>query len=276
MYLLDGLSIGKKMVFRSTIALIAVIMLMGSAVWLGCGKEGGAKSIYEDPRYAGWKSVTQQNIKIYYPPDHIFEDKFPEIAERYTFAIRRISTTLSFDPPTDTIVVFYYTGFGQGREFTGEQYPFVKDGIIHFWLPSFLGPTLVDRVLPYWEKRDPVYPFLRHGLRALFDFSGQNYHKTTADYARDSVLIPLAQLAVDTALDSDTERVQSGEAASFIAYILAYYGAARLKTMYESEVPFDQMVEQLFYVSVDSLQYSWLEFARQNVPPDTTTQPAQN
>jgi hypothetical protein len=267
---------GKKLVSRSSIAAAAAIMLLGLAVWVGCGKGGGAKSIYEDPKYAGWKSITQQNIKIYYPPDHVFESKFPEIADHYLFAIKRISATLSFDPPKDTIVIFYYTGFGQGREMTGQQYPFVKDGIIHFWLPSFLGPTLVDRILPYWEKRDPAYPFLRHGLRSLFDFSGQNYHQTTTEYARDSVLIPLAKLAADTLISSDTERVQSGEAASFIAYVLAYYGAARLKTMYESEVPFDQMVEQLFYISVDSLQSSWLDFAKQNVPPDTTAQPAGN
>ena len=264
-----ALSLGNH--YRLSPLWVALVLSMALVVGggAGCGKGKDEKSVFNDPRYAGWKTYSSQNVKIYYPPNHLFESQFPEIATNYVTATTKICSLLGMDPPKDTIVVFYYTGYGQGPEMTGKEYPFVKDHVIYFWLPSFLGPTLVDWLLPYWGKREPSYPFLKHGIRSLFDFSGQNYHKTTTGYVDDSSFIPLGKLAGDTTVNSDTERVQSGEAASFVAYILAYYGAARLKTMWESNKPFDQMVEQLFYIPVDSLQTVWVDFARQNTPPDT-------
>ncbi|MEW6050125.1 MAG: hypothetical protein AB1644_03575 [Candidatus Zixiibacteriota bacterium] len=264
-----ALSLGNRKRLGLVLVASALLMTLAVVIGVGCGKGKDETSVFNDPSYADWKTYTLQNVKIYYPPDHVFESQFPEIATNYVTATTKICSLLGMDPPKDTIVIFYYTGYGQGRDMTGQEYPFVKDHVIYFWLPSFLGPTLVDWLLPYWEKREPAFPFLKHGIRSLFDFSGQNYHKTTTGYVDDSSLIPLAKLVGDTAVNSDTERLQSGEAASFVAYILAYYGAARLKTMWESDKPFDQMVEQLFYIPVDSLQTVWVDFARQNTPPDT-------
>ncbi len=250
--------------------LATVVALLG-LLWLaGCGKKEGPKTVYEDPKYAGWQFTNFQNIKFFHPPNHPQEGQFEAIARSYIRDINEVCRLLGIDTPTDTLVIFYYTGFGQGRELTGQEYPFAQDSIIHFWLPSFLGPTMMDHLLPYWVKGTPKYKFLREGLRALFDYSGQNYHKSTMGYIKEGKFMPLSQLAADTSINSNTERYQSAEAASFIAYILADYKSARLKTMYMSDLPFDQMVQQLFFMPVDSLQAAWLEFAKESTPPDTT------
>lgn len=254
--------------FPKRLAILA--LWIGTLALFGCSQKEASKAAVEKAKYEGWQYSTYGNIKIFHPPNHPLESKFEALARSYIRDIDEISRLLGIETPQDTLVVYYYTGYGQGREMTGREYPFVKDGIIYFWQPSFLGPTLVDRMLPYWVKGEPKYTFLKHGLRSIFDYSGQNYHKTTLNYLRDTLFEPLARLVSDTTTNSDIERLQSAEAASFVAFILANYGAARLKTMYQSSQPFDEMSTQLFLMPVDSLQADWLKFVRESVPPDTT------
>lgn len=251
---------------------LAVGLIVVAAMWsAGCGQKDASKGPAEKDKYDGWQYSVFGNIKIFHPPNHPQQAQFESIARSYVRDIDEISRLLGMETPRDTLVIYYYTGFGQGRDMTGQEYPFAKDSVIYFWLPSFIGPTLVDHLLPYWVQGEPRYQFLRHGIRSLFDYSGQNYHKTTLQYIRDTQFIPLEKLEADTAINSNTERYQSAEAASFVAYILAYYGGARLKTMYLARQPFDEMIQQLFYMPVDSLQSGWLGFVRESVPPDTST-----
>lgn len=240
---------------------------------IGCSKDEkpeltGKLPIYSQANYAYWEwyNCSEGPIKIFHPPNHPHENQFDLRCQQYNFSINDISSLLAMEPPPDTLVIFYYTGYGQGREWTGSKYPFTQDSIIHFWVPSFIGPTLVDWLLPYWSDVTPRYPLYRHGLRALFDFSGQNYHLATYKYIKDGDFIPLDSLVKDTTIDSDAERYQSAEAASFIGYVLADYGPLRLKTMYESDQPFDQMIRTLFHLPIDSVQNRWLEFMDTYVP----------
>ena len=260
----------KRLRYYSPIVIGLILLII--IIITGCTEQKGDPryQILEDPKYEGWEFFTYENIKIFHQPDHLQEDNFSEVAQMYLRSIDKITEVLKMPAYTDTLIVVYYTGFGQGREMTGREYPFAEGGIIHFWLPSFLGPTLMQYVLPRWTPVEPKYPFLKHGLISLFDFSGQNYHNSTHVLIERGKFIPLKKLAVDTAIDSDTERYQSAEAASFIAYILAHHGLTMLREMYHSRLPFDELVRDYFNMPVDSLEQRWLDYVAQNIPPDTT------
>jgi hypothetical protein len=240
----------------------------------GCNSESQQAQPAADQatnQYSDWTWYSYGRVKIFHPPGHLHLDRFKDYCQHYETSIRQISQLLAMEPPNDTLVIYYYTGYGQGREFTGHEYPFVQDGIIHFWLPSFTGPTLVDWLLPRWVAQRSQYRFFDHGLRALFDFSGQNYHQATYNNLRDTFFVRLADLANDPTLDSDVERVQTAEAASFCAFVIAQYGALRLKTIYQYKKPFVEMVPEVFQKPVDSLEQDWLNFAWHNLPDSVRT-----
>ena len=244
------------------------MMLLAS----GCQKKNDAvkdSASTADSSYANWKTFTYQNIKIIYPPTHPLESTLTGMAAGYTTAIRKVDELLGMPPLTDTLKVYYYTGFGQGREMTGRKYPYADSAAIHFWLPSFYGPTLMQYLLPRWAPDPPRHKFLKHGLISLFDFSGQNYHASTIGYKNAGKLIGLAELAVDTATNSDEERYQSGEAASLCASILSGYGPQKLRELYVSNMSFDSSVMQTLGVKLDILQAQWLVFLKQYVPKDS-------
>ncbi|MBN1211227.1 MAG: hypothetical protein JXA92_01500 [candidate division Zixibacteria bacterium] len=240
----------------------------------GCSEHKGDHryQILDAAKYRNWEFYTFENIKIFHQPNHLQQDKFPEVAQMYLRSIKKITEVLQMTPYNDTLVIVYYTGFGQGREMTGREYPFAENGIIHFWLPSFLGPTLMQYMLSRWTPVEPRHRFLKHGLIALFDFSGQNYHNSTHIYIERGKFISLEKLAIDTNINSDTERFQSAEAASFVAYVLANHGVSMLKEMYQSQLPFDEMVRDFFFMPVDSLEKRWLDYVSLYITPDTTGQ----
>ncbi len=258
-----------------TFVWIAIVSLVSlCSVFVSCSKAEkrgdrpapDGPSIYDDPKYAGWQFYVCGQVKLFHPPLHLHEAEFPDRCTMYDRSITNISEILGITRPWDTLVVFTYTGYGQGRELTGRLYPFTQDSIIHFWVPSFVGPTLTDWMIPHWAPGTPKYGFWRHGLRALFDFSGQNYHRGVYDLIEAGRFIPLDSLVRDTSIDSDTEREQSAEAASFIAYVLADFGPATLRRAYSSKLIFNEMVIREFNRTTDSLQADWLSFAREYVP----------
>ncbi len=220
------------------------------------GRSGAAA--YED-----WQTYTYQNVKFIYPPEYPLESTLGEQARQYVAATERGSRFFEIDVPQDTLVVYFYTGYGQGRELTGREYPYCDSTGIHFWLPSYPGVTLMQWLLPHWQTGEPRYEFLKHGLISLLDYSGQNYHVATMNYVSDGSFIPLAELAADTAVDSDIERHQSALSASFVDYISYYYGIEALKVLYRSQTAFEDAVEGIFMMPVDSLESHWLSFAQQ-------------
>jgi len=262
-----------KGIISPALLVAMIITAVLSFTMFGCTKKNDIEArLLNDPIYENWGFFTYQNIKIFHQPNHLQQERFPDISEKYLYSIRTIHSILKLPLFMDTLYVVYFTGFGQGREMTGREYPFAEDSVIYFWQPSFLGPTLMQYILPRWVPGDPKHVFLKHGLIALLDFSGQNYHEFTKRFIKNDKFVPLGELAVDTAINSDVERYQSAEAASFVAYILADYGEDRLKMMYKSVLPFNRMVQDLFMMPVDTLQERWLDFLEQNVPADTTGQ----
>jgi hypothetical protein len=165
--------------------------------------------------------------------------------------------------PSETLEVFYYTGFGQGREMTGQEYPFATDTAIHFWLPSFPGVTLMQWLVLKWVPVDTRHQFLKHGLITLLDYSGWNYHFSTMIFVENDTFVTLADLAVDSATNSNTERFQSAEAASFVDFIATDFGVQHLEALYRDSTGFNDAVARIFGMPVDSLQRRWFDFARQ-------------
>ena len=258
------------------IALFLVVLAATFAgILAGCSSspppEKPKPDIFSNAKFSGWQLFTYQNVEILHQPGHPQEASFPQVAKGYIRALDQVSAALNIPTPTDTIKIIYYTGWGQGRQMTGHEYPYAEDGIIHFWLPSYFGPTFVRWILPYWVPEEPKYQFLKHGLISLFDYSGQDYDAMTLKYVADGSFIGLDSLAADTAINSDTERLQSGEAASFVAFLLENYGSRELKLMYQSQLPFDDYVRDNFGMPVDSLQSRWLNYAR-SIVPDSTKQ----
>jgi hypothetical protein len=260
--------IGQSPICSVKIAFLVLFILV--AVLTACSSQPEEPDPFDDPKYEGWKVYTYQNVKILYQPGHPQEAGFEQVAAGYVRAMAGVSEMLNMPVPDDTIRVIFYTGWGQGREMTGQQASFVEDGVIHFWVPSHLGVTFMHWFLPHWVPTGPAHEFLWHGLVTLFDYSGYDYHKMTLDYIENGRFIPLADLAVDSTIDSNTERLQSAEAASFVAFALAWYGPDQLKMLYRTDIPFDRLVRDSLFVTVDSLQNQWINVIRANQPVDTT------
>jgi hypothetical protein len=198
-----------------------------------------------------------------------------DFAVWYNWALRKDCEFLQMPIPVDTLVVFYYTGHGQGNEMTNHYYPWADSNVIHFWLPSHKGPTLMQFLLTYWLDKEPQFQFLKHGLISLLDYSGQDYHQFTWNFYQHDSLIPLAELAVDTTVDSNKERWQSSLGASFVHFLVLNYTQEGFRLMYRAETDWDLACKGILRIDPDSLQANWLKFVEKAVkgefkaPPDS-------
>jgi len=252
--------------FSRTFILMSLLI---TAMLVACGNEYDETSAVDEPvaaadtLYTDWKTYTYGNIKILYPEGHPHADNLYDMANRYAAVMRQDCLFLGIDPPTDTVNIYFYTGFGQGRKMTGEDYPFADSLGLHFWLPGYYGLPMVKYLIPRWQPAEPRHEFLKHGLLALLDNTGENYHLKTLEYINNSEFIHLRDLAVDTTIDANTERVQSAMAASFVDFIVYFYGINGLNSLYVSDKDFDTTVESIFRFSVDSLENTWLNVIRE-------------
>lgn len=258
------------MTIKNSVFPLVVIALGLSLFYCSQQKQESEKPLSDE--YQDWKTFTYKNVKIIYPPGHQLIDSFHDMAKGYLDALERNCRFLEIDVPQETLVVYYYTGFRQGREMTGREYPFADKDAIHFWLPSFYGPSLMQYILPRWHNVEPKYQFLKHGLIALFDYSGQNWHQATQGYLDNGKFIPLKELAVDMTVNSDTERHQSALGASFVDFLVYYFGIDGLNLLYRAQAPFETAVQGIFMMPVDSLEGLWLDFVKEYVATMDTTQ----
>ncbi len=234
-------------------------------VFAGCSGSNNAGEGVENNKYDGWKTASYENVKVIYPPGHLHADKMQEYARLYRRQVEMDCQVLTLPIPAETLVVYHYTGFGQGREMTGHEYPYAEDTVIHFWLPSYRGTTVMQYVLQHWINKEPQYKFLKHGLLAMLDASGQNYHQMTWDLYQKGELESLAELAVDSTVDSNLERKQTAEGASFVDFMLVQYGPKGLGLLYRAESPIEIVVPGVLEIELDSLQTNWLNFVKKVV-----------
>ncbi|MFQ5453714.1 MAG: hypothetical protein ACE5D6_05960, partial [Candidatus Zixiibacteriota bacterium] len=219
----------------------------------------------DSTKYQHWLTYTYKNINIHYPPKHPLEDNIKDLPPKYITSIKQNCRLLNIDVPKETLDIYFYSGLGQGQEMTGQQYPYAEKNTIHFWLPAYYGTTIMKYLIPKWQKDEPQFQFLKHGLLALLDNAGKNYHITTLDYVNNGKIIPLSQLVVDTSINCERERYQSAFAASFVDFILFYYSIEALNLLYTSQLNFETTVKRVFNISVDSLQNLWLNTVKEVV-----------
>lgn len=255
--------------------MIVLVMLLSP----GCGKEESARTENDsdtissintlnttdtlsgiDP-YADWLTYTYQDYQIIYPAGHLHEDKLQTIIDGMEKVRPQVCNLLEMPVPTDSIRIYYYTGYGQGRSITGREWPHIVGDTFHLWRPSYPPVQMVEYILRKWQNYEPKFKFLKVGLMVLMDYSGVNYHGSTLNLVDDGILIPLADLAVDTAVNAYGERWQSAEAASFIAYLLDHYGNRGFFGLYRARGSFEETCMGLFSKSSATLQKEWLHYA---------------
>ncbi len=209
--------------------------------------------------YKDWQIFRQNNVVIIHPPNHLLEERFPEMTRVFSALSRRACEFLNTTPP-DSLIFYFYTGTGHAHDVTGQAVPFSDGTAIHFWLPSFYGPPLVKHLLYKWESEFPKHKFLWHGIVALLDGSKQNYHRFTLEHIDSGIFIPLRELLVDTTIDVNSERLQSAEAASLVDYLVYIYGIEKVREMYLSDGDVYADFEEVFKLPVDNIEKRWLEF----------------
>jgi len=250
---------------------IVVVVVAACALMLACSQaEQDGDSAEISTVYDGWQNFTYGAIRLHFPAGHPQQSKMNEAAQNFGAARRRDALFLGLPEPIDTVDIMYYTGYGQGREVTGLEYPGVINDTIHFWLPSYYGPVMARYMIDQWLPRATRFPFLKEGIITLLDFSGQNHHQTTLNLIGERKFVSLLELSMDTTVNSNLDRIQSAEAASFVDFVVFNYGTAALGALYTAEVPFSIVVNGLFSVSVDSLQMLWLKTAARGAGLDTT------
>lgn len=266
-------------------ALILGLVVAISGWIIGCsGSDESSDTTPGDSmaEYKDWKQYTYQRVRLMYPPDHPHADKMGNITRGYISAIKRDCALLEIPVPRDTLKVFFYNDVEQGRKMTGREYSFVVGDTIHMWMPTPLGAPLMQWILPFWIAKVPQYQFLQNGLISLVDDSKRDYHAMVQGYVDSAIFIGLSDLAVDTTADVNLERYQSGEAASFIDFMLYTYGMPALHALYLAESPFDMTVQGILKINTDSLQAEWVDYIyrvnRGETPPRKimpwSTQPA--
>lgn len=247
--------------FRKSIVLalfFAVLLIM-----IGCSesekKEVESSDKIADIKYKDWKSYSYNNLVLHYPQDYPLSDSIYSFATKYQTTIRNDCQFLRIQIPSDTVNIFLYNSIYQGKEMTGEIFPFVEGDRIHYWTGFEFGPTVMMYLIKDWSTYETKHEFIYHGILRVLDASGRNYHKITFDYIDSNKFIPLHQLAEDKKIDVNLELNRSGEAASFVDFIVYRYGIDALKALYESQMPFDSTVSGVFKMSVDSLESEWLD-----------------
>ncbi len=213
--------------------------------------------------YDSWSTAQYKNIKIIFPEGHPFTEKMQDYAQIYKTVLRRDFQFFRLPEPTDSITIFYYTGFGQGQDLANSEFPTVRGDSIYYWPGNRLGITAAMYALKQWTKIDSQYKFLYHGILRLLDASGRNYHVTTLSFIDSTKFIYLQDLIKDTRVNYNAEAYQSAEAASFIDYFIYKYGIDNFKLLYESPREFEPTIQTICNINLDTLEKDWLRVIRQ-------------
>ncbi len=218
-----------------------------------------------DGYYDNWETAQFDNLKIVYPKGHLHADKMQDNAQLYKTVLRRNSQIFRLPEPTDPIVLFYYTGFGQGQELANSEFPTARGDSIYYWSGNKFGITAGIHTLNRWTKVITRHKMLYQGIIRLLDASGRNYHAMTLDLIDSSKYMPLDSLAVNERINFNAEATKTAQAASFIDYFIYKYGIDNFKLLYESQQPFDSTIQAICNMDIKSLEKEWLQVVRETV-----------
>lgn len=230
------------------------------------GKIAAEPQLAHPEQYEAWEVFRYNKIQILHPNDHHLVHSFPQMADWYDKHIPNICTYLGLPLYTDTLHIYYYTGYGQGEAMTGRGYPFATPKAIHFWLPGTYGSTFVEFFLQQWKAGEPKHRFLKEGLKTLFDYSGQNYFAIVRYFQSVDSQLTLRRLVEDPYISSDSERFQSAYAATFADFLNYSYGSVKFKALYQSDEDFENALEETIGLDIDSTEVLWQRFIRESYP----------
>ncbi len=217
-------------------------------------------TIVVDTTYDSWMSIQYKNIKLSYPPNHPLETGMADFAQIFKTVLRRNAQFFQMDEPTDSILILYYTGFGQGQDLANSEFPTSRGDTIFYWSGNRVGVPATMYLLNKWTTtEEPKTKFLYHGLMRLLDATGRDYHSMSYHFIDSGKFIDLKDLMADSRTAYNWEAYQSAEAASFIDYFVFKYGINNFKLLYESQLPFDSSAAVICKMNLNALQSDWLK-----------------
>lgn len=205
-----------------------------------------------------WLTVSHENVKIVYPPDHPHLAGMDDLPKIVGAMLRNDCRFLGIEVPADTVVMFYHSGPYTGRLATKRDFPFAIGDTIHHFPPFYVGNAIMKYAISKWQSEEPRHGFLKHGLVTLLDASQRDPHGRTFLLIDSNKFIPLNRLAIDGLINCDKEFTQSAEAASFVDFLVLRYGQRALSKLYLSDTTFDMSTMEVFGLTPDSLERIWL------------------
>ena len=215
--------------------------------------------------YDSWEKVYFENIKLLYQKGHPLESGMKDFAQVYKTILRRNSQVFRLPEPSDTIVILYFTGIGQGQELSHTELPTVKGDTIFYWTGNKVGITAAMHVLHRWTNIKSQYDFIYNGILRLLDASGRDYHSMTLSFVDSSTFLTFDQLLADKHINVHAEAFQSAEGASFVDYFIFKFGIDNFKLLYESQLPFNETVQTICNMNSKALENDWISVIRKAV-----------
>ena len=217
-------------------------------------------AVVEDTTYNSWISVQYKNITLLYPPLHPLESGMSDFAQVFKTVLRRNAQFFQMDEPTDSLLILFYTGFGQGQELANSEFPTTRGDTIFYWPGNRGGVPAAMYMLNKWTTiKESKSQFLFHGIMRLLDATGRDYHTMSFHFIDSGKFIDLKDLVTDSRTDYKWEAYQSTEAASFVDYFVFKYGINNFKLLYESQLPFDSTTKVICNMDLKALQSDWLK-----------------
>lgn len=212
--------------------------------------------------FDNWETYTYTNIRIIYPSRHPMKKQLYDFSIKTKVVIRNVGQFLNVPVPDDTLNIIFFTGFGHAEKH-GFRKQTLRNDTLFYWNPGYIGRSAVELLIPNWQPDEPRHDFLKHGLLKLLDGSNRNFHEQTFRYIDSGAFVPLNELAVYPDYDSYYEYHHSGLAASFVDFMVYYYGIETFNLFYQSKRDFKVEVEGLLQISVDSLEHLWLNTVKE-------------
>ncbi len=240
------------------ILLLSIAALLIFAIIFSCSQ----KKIEAPPQYPDWVTYSYKHFVFHYPKDSYWGKKMDSFSSAYERFLTEDCNFLGMEIPADTIHFYIHNNPEEGQKLTGRTLPFHTANQIHWDRRSAWGLELARYLIDRMDIRMTDLKFLYDGLASLLDYSGYDYHHSTISLVEIKQLIPLDSLTNNESYARADSLHREWEAASIVGFVTFNFGINRFKMLWQSAVPFDESVKQLFNVDPKKFESGWLIFAR--------------
>jgi len=245
----------KLKIYGAALPVIAALLFIAG---LSCSGEKEAKL----PEYEGWEKYSYKHFVFHYPPDSYWGRNIESFSNAYERYLEEDCDFLAMEIPKDTIHFYIHDSGASGKELTGRDLPYIEGNQIHWDRVPPFGTILAQYLVDNWGIRRTDWDFLYYGLITLRDYSGKNYHHSTASLIEMNRYIPLDSLIDNEAYYRQDEFHRKWEGASFVGAITFNFGINRFKMLWQSTAPFDKSIEELFGMSMEEFEEKWKGFVQ--------------